>query len=222
LPFQVIDLTVEIVQTFSVKPSLDVVEPLEQYKHRFALYKLSEDPTRPDSLKNVIRPDAGAMSISRQSRVPYEEKPPRDRAPPPLPSHHPASQSCIMPSTEIVFTLLFEQYEGGVSPSQEQLNKPTLREVQIRTEAILSSCFLRREYMELPAYNAETTSAGICHQSIPKGRYGFSQCMCKEMSREEEQKYGVSQEEMLEHSQAEEAARAWLESSRAAKGNAEG
>jgi hypothetical protein len=74
--------------------------------------------------------------------------------------------------------------------------------------------------MELPAYQAEGKDAMSNQASslkIPKGVWGFSQCMCKEMSREEEQYYGISKEEMQEHLEAEQAAQTWLETSGAAK-----
>lgn len=209
-------------QTYTIVPSLDVSEPYEKYSLRWQLYRLKDDVLWPTDLSGLIRPGDTPACFSRQVRIPYEDRKVHGDAPRLTPSHHPASLSCVMPSTQIVLTLTFEQYEGGSNPTQDQLERPVLQKMQLHGNAVLSSCFLRREYMELPAYNAESGSNASCAQNIPKGVYGFSQCMCKEMTAEEEAEYGISEEEMRKLAQAEEAARVWLRESLAAKAVSDG
>jgi hypothetical protein len=131
--------------------------------------------------------------------------------------------------TEIVLTVLFDQFEGGATPTAEQLARPQLQQMQLSLKAVLSSCFCRIDYYALPAYDDSANSSGDGESTsarsaigdaekrplmLPKGAYGFSQCMCKELGEREQQEYGVSKEEVAARYKAEEAGRVWLESIR--------
>ena len=221
LPFKIVDLRLEVIQTFSITPSLDVLGPTEQHELRHTLYSLDNDAKWPNHLREIIRPGDEPLSISRQVRIPYERMPPFDKEPRLSPSHHPASQSCIMPSTQICFTVMFEQYEGGANPTELQLRQPALQQMQLHLKAVLSSCFCRNAYMSLPRYEANSPEGSDDGTSsprlVPKGPYGFSRCLCGELGEEEQQEYGISGEEAFEQSKAQEAARAWVEQNVQAK-----
>ena len=72
LPFRIVDLTVEIVQTFVIRPSLGVLEPTERHTQRYTIYEKRDDPTWPTRLQGIVIPGKNeAITFSRQFRLPY-------------------------------------------------------------------------------------------------------------------------------------------------------
>lgn len=169
----------ELVQRFAIRPTLDESGPQEVHQTCQKLYSSSVDPTWSAQLRRVIRPGDDLPYITRQIRLPYDEDYSVDQGPGLTPSHHPDSLSHIAATTEFVFTLVYEAYEGGLSPSQEQLRRPTLQELQVRTKAVLSSCYCRLEYYSLPAYEPKGDYDLVKHLNtpLPKGLFGYPACM---------------------------------------------
>lgn len=212
LPFKIVDLVVEIVQKVGIKPSLDTLGPIETGTIRKTIWSLGEEKEWPNILKGVVYPQDQKIAVSRQARILSGFSPKGALNA----SHHPYSRSCVMPSTEIVLTLTYEQYEGGTTPNQQQLSQPTIQELQIRSPACLSSCWCLLEYYRLPAYEAEKIEGmriGEPDNTLPKGPYGFSRCLCayRELEGHEERDYGVSRAEVEEQWKAEQDGRAWID-----------
>jgi hypothetical protein len=211
-PFKILDITIEVIQQVQIRPSTDVVGPIERHELRRTIYRLTEDDHMRSHITHLIKPGEEYANISRQIRVPFDEGPFI------LASHHPDTQSCITDTSELVLNITFEQYEGGEIPTEEQLRKPSRQLMQIKCPAIFSSCFCRLEHSKLPAYtpadDVSLSRQSSAQSGKSKGKYGMSQCMCTELGEEEEKEYGVSREEVYERWKAEEAGRAWLETVR--------
>lgn len=213
LPFKILEITMDIVQNITFKASLSVSAPVERRQVKRRIYNLSEDGTAASEIKQYIEPDEQETKISCQARIPF------DAGPHLIPTTHPDTQTCVLTTSDIVLSIIYERYQGGKHPSPEQRANPEIQILEIESKgAILSACVCKVEHTVLPSYAAQD---GAIVEAKPKRasqrKKQFTtpaQCLCWELGEAEQKEYGVSNEEVKKRWKDEEEGRIWLQNVR--------